>query len=425
MSCCSSIELFFFEIRPLSCRRASFELDQVALRAAMDYFERTRSRSRRNALHGDKIAFFAERALRYVAPGPLHHDFPDGFGLRQDRRFRDAEVFPAFFQVVSFAAVGEKAVIADAHQAFGKRVKEKSSDEFHRVDGHGLDGSLLAVFVREGDLSVGKIEDPAVGDRDPVRVAADVVDDAVGVVERRFHVDDPCLGPQDVFQLSETVRGCIFGRVSGECEFGFVVRLLQVEHELAPEDLRQGAFRKKPVVFAGDPVLAVRGQRSRGNDDMDVEMVRKRLVPGMKKGHEAEFAAESVVRVRAELQQGFRHGFEQNVDCDFPVAENNRIQIVRDGEHVVEIFDRQHLALSLFKPAFLGHGLAFGTMAVAAGIVERDFLSAIGAFLNAASEPFRAAADYVRDHLELGGRHLVDLKVVAYMLAEYVGDFEF
>ena len=198
------------------------------------------------------------------APGPLHHDFPDGFGLRQDRRFRDAEVFPAFFQVVSFAAVGEKAVIADAHQAFGKRVKKKSSNEFHRVDGHGLDGSLLAVFVREGDLSVGKIEDPAVGDRDPVRVAADVVDDAVGVVERRFHVDDPCLGPQDVFQLSETVRGCIFGRVSGECEFGFVVRLLQVEHELAPEDLRQGAFRKKPVVFAGDPVLAVRGQRSRG-----------------------------------------------------------------------------------------------------------------------------------------------------------------
>ena len=198
-----------------------------------------------------------------------------------------------------------------------------------------------------------------------------------------------------------------------------------MEHELAPEDLRQGAFRKKPVVFAGDPVLAVRGQRSRGNDDMDVEMVQERLVPGMKKGHEAEFAAESVVRVRAELQQGFRDGFVQNVDCDFPVAENNRIQIVRDGEHVVEIFDRKYLALSLFKPAFLRHGLAFGTMAIPAGIVERDFLSAIGAFLNAASEPFRAAADYVRDDFELGGRHLVDLKVVAYMLAEYVGDFEF
>ena len=299
---------FFFEIRPLSCRRASFELDQVALRAAMDYFERTRSRSRRNALHGDKIAFLAEWALRYVAPGPLHHDFPDGFGLRQDRRFRDAEAFPAFFQALPFAAVGEKAVIADAHQAFGKRVEEKSSDEFHRLDSHGLDGSLLAVLVREGDLSVGKIENPAIGYRDPVRVAADVVDDAVGVVERRFRVDDPFLRPQGVFQTSETFRGAVSGRVSGEFEFGFVVRLLQMEHELAPEDLRQGAFRKKPVVFAGDPVLAVRGQRSRGNDDMDVEMVQERLVPGMKKGDEAEFAAQSVVRVRAELQQRFRDG---------------------------------------------------------------------------------------------------------------------
>ena len=47
-------------------------------------------------------------------------------------------------------------------------------------------------LYEKSDLSVGKIEDPAVGDRDPVRVAADVVDDAVGVVERRFHVDDPC-----------------------------------------------------------------------------------------------------------------------------------------------------------------------------------------------------------------------------------------
>ena len=73
---------------------------------------------------------------------------------------------------------------------------------------------------------------------------------------------------------------------------------------------------------------------------------------------------------------------------------------MRDGEHVVEIFYGQYLALALFQPAFLGHGLAFGTMAIPAGIVERDFLSAIGAFLNAASEPFRAAADYVRDDFE-------------------------
>ena len=271
----------------------------------MDYFERTSSRARRNALNGDQIAFLAERTFRYVAPGSLHHDFPDGFGLRQDRRFRDAEAFPAFFQALPFAAVGEKAVIADAHQAFGKRVEQKSSDEFHRVYGHGLDGSLFAVLVGEGDLSVGQIENPAVGYRDPVRVTADVVDDAVGVVERRLDIDDPCLGPQDVFQLSETFRGCVFGRVSGECEFGFVVRLLQMEHELAPEDLRQGAFRKKPVVFAGHPTIAVCGKRSRGNDDMDMKMVQERLVPGVKKGDEAEFAAQSVVRDSRRIAAAF------------------------------------------------------------------------------------------------------------------------
>ncbi len=67
---------FFFESRVSSYRRTSLELDQVAMRPAVDYFERTRSRARRNALNGDQIAFLAERALRYVAPGSLHHDFP-------------------------------------------------------------------------------------------------------------------------------------------------------------------------------------------------------------------------------------------------------------------------------------------------------------------------------------------------------------
>jgi hypothetical protein len=64
-------------------------------------------------------------------------------------------------------------------------------------------------------------------------------------------------------------------------------------------------------------------------------------------------------------------------------------------------------------------------MAVPAGIVERDFLFAMGALLDAASEPFGAASDYVRNDLELRWRHPVDLQIVAYMFAEYVGDFEF
>ena len=45
--------------------------------------------------------------------------------------------------------------------------------------------------------------------------------------------------------------------------------------------------------------------------------------------------------------------------------------------------------------------------------------------MNAASEPFGAASYYVRDDFELGARHLVDLQIVAYVLAEYVGHLEF
>ena len=65
---------------------------------------------------------------------------------------------------------------------------------------------------------------------------------------------------------------------------------------------------------------------------MDVEMVEDLLVPGMRKGDEAELSAKSVVRVRSEVKQRFRDGFEKYVDCDSFVAENDRIQLVGDGE---------------------------------------------------------------------------------------------
>ena len=219
MSCCSFVELFF-ESRPLFFRRASFEPDQVAQSSAVNYLERTRSRSRRDALHGDKIAFFAEPAFRYVAAGHLHHDFPDGFGFSKCRRFGEAEAFPAF----PFAAVCEKAIKADAHQGFRKRVHKRSSDEFYRVDHHGLDGSLFAFFVGEGHLSVGKIENSTIGDRDPVRVAAEIVDDAVEIVERGFHVDDHVFDHR-AFSSSRRLRTA-----------------LRPAHFAVVSPLRQGAF---------------------------------------------------------------------------------------------------------------------------------------------------------------------------------------
>jgi hypothetical protein len=118
-------------------------------------------------------------------------------------------------------------------------------------------------------------------------------------------------------------------------------------------------------------------------------------------------------RSRRSIVQGhFDHGLLGRLQCcrGFGEAEVFPtpglaliIELCRPLAYIPRPFG-QCLAFAFFQPALLRHGPAFEAMAVPAGIVERDFLSAIGAFLVAASEPFGAAADYVRHDFEPGRR---------------------
>ena len=83
------------------------------------------------------------------------------------------------------------------------------------------------------------------------------------------------------------------------------------------------------------------------------------------------------------------------------IAQNNRVQIVRQGEYHVKISAGQQLCFPIVEPLFFGQCLAFGTMPVPAGVIRNTFKSAITALLDMAAEFSSSTNLYMPHYLEL------------------------
>ncbi len=93
---------------------------------------------------------------------------------------------------VERTARGEETEVADAHEAGGKHMEQKASQEL--LHGQGHEALLVAVggvSPAESDLVAGQGNEARVGDGDAMGVGAQVVEDILGPAEGRFAVDDP------------------------------------------------------------------------------------------------------------------------------------------------------------------------------------------------------------------------------------------
>ena len=89
-------------------------------------------------------------------------------------------------------AVGEKAEVADAVEARGKDVQEEPAHELGWLERHDLAAALLPIVLpEEADGTVGHGDEPAVGDRNAMGVAAEIGQHLLGAAEGRFGVDHP------------------------------------------------------------------------------------------------------------------------------------------------------------------------------------------------------------------------------------------
>ena len=111
--------------------------------------------------------------------------------------------------------IREQAVIPHAVEAAWEHMQQDAPDELRRGQGHGLlmRGARPAVVgVAEPYLPVVEVEQPLVGDGDPMGVAADVIEHLIGPGEGRFGVDHPLGLPRGLEMVGKTLRALAMPR---------------------------------------------------------------------------------------------------------------------------------------------------------------------------------------------------------------------
>ena len=97
-------------------------------------------------------------------------------------------------------------------------------------------------------------------------------------------------------------------------------------------------------------------------------MKQQFLGPGMEHGREAHLSAESSV-ASGKGEQGLGGGLEQQVVKGFFVFEHQGVELVWEGEDHMEVMGRQESLGAFLEPSGLLEALAFGAVAITAGIV--------------------------------------------------------
>src|SRR5882724_10716867 len=72
---------------------------------------------------------------------------------------------------------------------------QEAADELQRRQGHGLPAMVLGHLITEANLAVIERENPAIGQRDPVDIPAQVAEHLFGPLHGRFAVYDPLHSP--------------------------------------------------------------------------------------------------------------------------------------------------------------------------------------------------------------------------------------
>ena len=113
----------------------------------------------------------------------------------------------AEWQESSAPSVGEKAEVADAHEARGKHVEQEAVQELLDRQGHqALLVAVRGVSPAEGNLVPREGDQAVIGDRHAVGIAAEVTENMFGTTEGRFAVDHPVVTEEGAEERSESLR---------------------------------------------------------------------------------------------------------------------------------------------------------------------------------------------------------------------------
>lgn len=228
-------------------------------------------------------------------------------------------------------------------------MEEEAADELVDFEGAMFEcAAVISIAIRESDLLLVDSGDAVVGDGDTMGIAAEVIEELFRRTERPFRVDIPGFVPQGLDELVEASR---IGSFSREDEFLFLEGAFEGFEEFSTEDDAQRFIVEEEAFTGRDPAGVVEGEGSLGEEAMEVEMVLQLLIPGMQHQSKARGAVEVCV---GEFHEDFGDDFEQEVQKDPFVTEDEGVEFVGERKHHMEGSGRQELSLLFLEPLSFG-----------------------------------------------------------------------
>lgn len=207
------------------------------------------------------------------------------------------------FEVESFHPVVQEAVVADLLEASGEDMQEVAPDEFRAVQGNSaFRVARLFASGGKGNLILREVKDAAVGDGDPVGIAAQIFNGIVEAVKSLLNVGAPVFCVKAVLPLVPVggITQLLTGRRKNKGSVFIKGRELghKFAPELIPEDFNSD---KKPMGGFAD--LMFLSKPAAGDDTVHMYMVSKLLVPDMEDLDNARLSTE-VLFIGSQFQKG-------------------------------------------------------------------------------------------------------------------------
>ena len=161
-------------------------------------------------------------------------------------------------QLLFAVSIAQEPVIANAVESTGENVEEESPNELFGRESHDFLLAVVAVVAPvELHLPVFDLQDPMIGNRDPVGVAADVVYHLLGPGEGRLGVDDPFHMAHGIEMSAENLRVSKGLEGGEELEFAGIESLLQISQEQSAEQAGQHPYGQEETGAARNPPTTI------------------------------------------------------------------------------------------------------------------------------------------------------------------------
>lgn len=322
-------------------------------------------------------------AAANVNAGDPQHDLPCGqLAVGGHGRFCPRQPL-CQLQPCFLLRIAQKSVVADLHKTLRKNVHQDTANELYSWQRH--DFLLVAIPViapLERDRAFFAGKNTLVGNRYAVRIASEIFQHMTCALERWLTVDDPffCVHGAEIC-LKCRLRLELFA-VSVQNQIVFYE--IQLMQKFTAKFSAESLYRQEKSVSGFAP-LPVRCQNAAWNDLMDMRMKLQVLSPCMEDRSNARLPAQMLFAL-AKLHHSLRADLEQKVIHQFPVSEEDRVQLRRYGKNRMKITGVQKLCPPVVQPVFLCHRLALVAMPVAAGIVGDLQRTALVAAVDVSSE---------------------------------------